>query len=132
MQVITFSWMFPYERRSVFIQHTRLGKAFYMLQVPWSKVWSIRGTILQVLRVLIVFELYEYRDTARARSISKLCIAHTAKLGVFPVSITRVILVLAVFGPQYCLYSQLHSQYFDREYSNTLRTQRTKYTRYSE
>ena len=40
-----------------------------MLRVPWSKVTSIGDKLLQVLRVLGVFQGSILRDTARTRSI---------------------------------------------------------------
>ena len=49
-----------------------------MLRVPWSKVTSIGDKLLQVLRVLGVFQGSILRDTARTRSISDMSTLNTA------------------------------------------------------
>ena len=49
-----------------------------MLRVPWSKVTSIGDKLLQVLRVLGVFQGSILRDTARTRSISGMITLNTA------------------------------------------------------
>lgn len=74
-----------------------------MLRVPWTKVWSIRDRLLQVLPVLEVFGLYVLLDTARTRSISGLCTEDTAILAVPRGPILLVLHVLAIFGPSVLL-----------------------------
>ena len=49
-----------------------------MLRVPWSKVTSIGDKLLQVLRVLGVFQGSILRDTARTRSVSGTTTLNTA------------------------------------------------------
>ena len=49
-----------------------------MLRVPWSEVTRIRDKLLQILRVLGVFQGSILRDTAHTRSISGMITHNTA------------------------------------------------------